>query len=143
MRNLNRSPLPESGANQTTRNSARILMLDDEESLRTLFSRICRKRGHVLTGVETLEEALQALSEQEFDLMLMDMNLIWLTGIQALEQIRAAGYQLPAIIFSCAVELEDLNSMKHLGVIGIMDKSHNNEALFELIDKQLEAKSSA
>jgi DNA-binding NtrC family response regulator len=117
---------------------AAILMVDDEESLRTLYARICKKRGHLLEGAENVEEALQLLSRQSFDVILMDMNLQWMNGIQALQMIRDAGFSTPAIVFSCLVGYEDLESMQPLGVVGVMDKSFNNDALFELINRQVD-----
>lgn len=122
-------------ASPLTGKSAKILMLDDEESLITLFTRICKKRGHILEGVETAEEAIKLLSEKEFDVILVDMNLIWMNGVQALEMIRSAGFSTPAIVFSCAVSADEIEALKPLGVVGIMDKNLNNQALFDLIDK--------
>ncbi len=122
----------------TTALAAKILMVDDEESLRTLYARICKKRGHYLVGAENVEEALQHLSQQSFDLILMDMNLQWMNGVQALQMIRDAGFSTPAIVFSCSVGYEDLESLQPMGVVGIMDKSFNNEALFELINRQVQ-----
>jgi len=117
--------------------SAQILMLDDEESLITLFARICKKRGHFLSGAADVEAALKSLAEKEFDVLLVDMNLIWMNGVQALQLIRRAGYSTPAIVFSCAVSAEEMEDLKPLGVIGIMDKNLNNQALFDLISTLL------
>ena len=119
---------PESGK------SARILMLDDEESLITLFTRICKKRGHVLEGAENVEDALELLSTKPFDVILVDMNLIWMNGVQALELVRKKGFSTPAIVFSCAVSAEEIEDLKPLGVVGILDKNLNNQALFDLIN---------
>jgi DNA-binding NtrC family response regulator len=120
--------------------SAQILMLDDEESLITLFTRICKKRGHFLSGAADVEAALKSLAEKEFDVLLVDMNLIWMNGVQALQIIRQAGYTTPAIVFSCAVSADEIEELKPLGVIGIMDKNLNNQALFDLITNLLKDK---
>ncbi|MDD4309157.1 MAG: PAS domain S-box protein [Candidatus Cloacimonetes bacterium] len=113
---------------------AEILMLDDEESLRTLMQRVCTRRGHRLTGAGTLEEAMQALAKQQFDVMLIDMHLFCMDGVQALEQIRAAGITTPAIVFSGSVSQQEKEALKPLGVLKIMEKNFNNLPLLQLIE---------
>ena len=112
-------------------------MIEDDESLRKLFVLICKKREYEVLAVEGSDEALEALSAQSFDVLLVDMKLINETGVDALEKIRSAGYTMPAVISSGAVNLPDAQTMQRLYVIGANDKSYNNDKLFELLDRSL------
>ena len=52
-----------------------ILMLDDEPAIRTLIGWSCEGRGHRFVGVSNTAEALDTLSADRFDVLLIDMNL--------------------------------------------------------------------
>ena len=60
---------------------ARILVADDEESLRQILVRGLGASGHEVTAVEDGVEALQALERGEFDLLLADIVMPRLDGI--------------------------------------------------------------
>ena len=120
--------------------SAEILMLDDEDSLRTLMQRVCTRRGHSFTGAANLEDALLALSQKKFDVLLVDMHLFCMDGVHALEQIRKAGITTPAIVFSGAINPEEREALKPLGVVKIVEKAISNLPLLQLIDDILAGK---
>jgi len=101
----------------------KVLMLDDEDDLRALFKRRFLKCGHHFVGVSDLEGALQALSEDDYDVLLLDENLVVITGAEALQSIRIAGYDLPAIAISGALNPDHEGALKDLGVERYMQKS--------------------
>ncbi len=120
-----------------TKTHAEIFMLDDDDSIRMLFQRSCKKRGHNFTGAATPEEALVILAGNTFDILLVDRNLIGLSGIEALQQIRAAGFTTPAMIFTGADTGEDEHTYKALGVLKVMEKSFDNLPVFQFIENYL------
>ncbi|PKN72431.1 MAG: hypothetical protein CVU50_07630 [Candidatus Cloacimonetes bacterium HGW-Cloacimonetes-3] len=119
---------------KASKRSANILMLDDEEGIRKLFERSCLKRGHNFTGVELLSDALLALAEKQFDVMMIDMHLVGMNGVQALKSIREAGINTPAIVFTGAIRAEDSEALKPLGVIKTVEKSFDNEPILIYIE---------
>lgn len=126
-----------SKAEPQTKSHAEIFMLDDDDSIRMLFQRSCKKRGHNFAGAATPEEALEILAGNSFDILLVDRNLIGLSGIEALQQIRAAGFTTPAIIFTGADTGEDKHTFKALGVLKVMEKSFDNLPVFQFIENYL------
>jgi PAS domain S-box-containing protein len=116
------------------KSAAKILMLDDEEGIRSLFERACGKRGHSFTGVALLSEALEALSQNQYDVLLVDMHLIGMDGINALTKIREAGISTPAIIFSGSVNLDESETVKSLGVIKAIEKSFDFLPVLQFIE---------
>lgn len=113
---------------------ARILMLDDEDGIRTLFERACKKRGHIFCGFSTLDEALASLSNAVYDVLLVDMNLIGMDGEHALRKIRESGVNTPAIILSGAIHPEMKEKLQSLGVVDTVEKSFDNQPLLQFIE---------
>ncbi|MDY0152423.1 MAG: PAS domain S-box protein [Candidatus Cloacimonas sp.] len=111
-----------------------ILMLDDEESIRILLQRACQKKGHHLTGCGTLEEALQVLSAKTFDMLLLDMHLSGINGIQALKKIRDGGFKIPVIVLTGAINPADADALACMGAIKTLEKSFDNQPLLNFIE---------
>jgi CheY-like chemotaxis protein len=82
----------ESGAvdDQSTEGQARdILVVDDEEALRRMLTRMLTQDGHTVVAVSTADEALARLGEQRFDLVLSDHGLgLGMNGLELAAVIR-------------------------------------------------------
>ncbi len=77
-----------------------ILVVDDERGIRDQLEEILRDEGFSVTTTGTGEEALAAVSREIFDLVLLDVWLPGMDGIEVLRQLRAAGHQLPIVLIS-------------------------------------------
>jgi two-component system nitrogen regulation response regulator NtrX len=77
-----------------------ILVVDDERGICDQLTGILRDEGFSVTAVATGEEALVAVSREIFDLVLLDVWLPGIDGIEALRQLRAAGHQIPVVLIS-------------------------------------------
>jgi DNA-binding response OmpR family regulator len=78
----------------------RVLVVEDEEPLRRVIVRNLAARGHEVTGASTAGEALAALSTDDFDLMLLDIDLPDRTGWDVIREIRAMGRDVPFVVVS-------------------------------------------
>jgi DNA-binding response OmpR family regulator len=79
--------------------SARILLVDDEESIQTLLSYPLRKDGYHVTSALDGREALQRFTEARFDLVILDLMLPKLDGVEVCRQLRARS-QVPIIMLT-------------------------------------------
>jgi two-component system nitrogen regulation response regulator NtrX len=77
-----------------------ILVVDDERGILDQLSGILRDEGFSVATVATGEEALASVSREIFDLVLLDVWLPGIDGIEALRQLRAAGHHLPVVLIS-------------------------------------------
>src|SRR5438094_10195279 len=68
----------------------KILIADDEESIRWVLERACAKDGHTVHAVASGREALAALRERAYDVALIDIKMPDLSGLDALTRARAA-----------------------------------------------------
>jgi two-component system nitrogen regulation response regulator NtrX len=77
-----------------------ILVVDDERGILDQLAGILRDEGFSVATAATGEEALATVSREIFDLVLLDVWLPGIDGIEALRQLRAAGHQLPVVLIS-------------------------------------------
>jgi DNA-binding response OmpR family regulator len=79
--------------------STRILLVDDEQSIQTLLSYPLRKDGYHVTSATDGHEALQRFSEARFDLVILDLMLPKLDGVEVCRQLRRRS-QVPIIMLT-------------------------------------------
>lgn len=80
---------------------AKILIVDDEGDLRTLFGLCFLRRGHSIVVASNGAEALRCLATHQPDLLVTDMNMPVMDGVALLRQVRADGHpDLPVIVLT-------------------------------------------
>jgi DNA-binding response OmpR family regulator len=79
--------------------SARILLVDDEQSIQTLLSYPLRKDGYHVTSAQNGSEALQRFTEARFDLVILDLMLPKLDGVEVCRRLRSRS-QVPIIMLT-------------------------------------------
>ena len=90
----------------------RILVADDEEGIRCLSSLILAGGGFDVNVSADGEQAWDALSHAQYDLLITDNDMPRLTGMKLIERIRQAGMQLPVILASGS--LPTASAIEHL-----------------------------
>jgi DNA-binding response OmpR family regulator len=79
--------------------SARILLVDDEQSVQTLLSYPLRKDGFHVTSASDGKEALERFSESRFDLVILDVMMPKLDGVEVCRSLRSNS-QVPIIMLT-------------------------------------------
>src|SRR5207244_7733843 len=79
--------------------SARILLVDDEHSVQTLLTYLLRKDGHEVVAAHDGREALDRFAQQRFDLVVLDIMLPVLDGIEVCRRLRSRS-QVPIIMLT-------------------------------------------
>jgi DNA-binding response OmpR family regulator len=82
-----------------TNGLARILLVDDEQSIQALLSYPLRKDGYHVTSAQDGSEALQRFSEARFDLVVLDVMLPKIDGVEVCRQLRSRS-QVPIIMLT-------------------------------------------
>jgi len=117
---------------------SRILVIDDEDVIRALVMEILETGGHEVTGAESAENALALLEDTEFDLVVSDVIMPGLSGLELLEAVRSRRASLPVVLVTGAGTYDTLSqalTTADLGVtpmpLGIIDKSSTAAAMLE------------
>ena len=77
-----------------------VLVVDDEESVRSMVAVLLQKEGYQVSTAQGGEEALDLLSEQTFDLLLSDIRMPRMDGLQLLDRVRALYPEITVIMMS-------------------------------------------
>ncbi|WP_243225413.1 response regulator transcription factor [Microbacterium sp. CIAB417] len=86
---------------------ASILIADDEARISGFIEKGLRSAGFATRLAATGPEALELALTDEFDLMVLDVNLPGFDGFHVLEQLRGSGSRMPVIMLTARVELHD------------------------------------
>jgi DNA-binding NtrC family response regulator len=87
-------------ANPVCTAGQRILVIDDEPAIRTGCARILRPEGHEVTCHEDPQAGLQAALSGDFDVVLLDLVMPDLGGLEILKQIEAAGVRSEVVVIT-------------------------------------------
>ena len=118
---------------ETPRPSLRILLAEDNLVNQRLASRLLEKMGHVVTIVDNGQTALRFLSERDFDLVAMDMQMPIMDGLEATEAIRAqekiSGRHMPIVAMTANAFAEDRLRCEFAGMDGYIAKPITAKAI--------------
>jgi DNA-binding NtrC family response regulator len=78
----------------------RVLVVDDQESMRTLLKDMLEVVGYDVTLAESGEQALAILGESRFDLVLSDLNMPGMDGTALLRTVKAKYVGVPVVIIT-------------------------------------------
>ncbi|WP_121937824.1 ATP-binding protein [Eilatimonas milleporae] len=121
----------------TARRKLRVLVADDNPINQNIIENLLGKLGHELVRVENGAEACQAVEQQDFDLVLMDVQMPVLGGIDATKWIRAMeGDKASIPIIACTADAfpEQIQRFHQAGMQQVVTKPINREELMNAID---------
>jgi PleD family two-component response regulator len=122
----------------------RLLVVDDIDDNRTLLNRRFSKRGCVVVEAESGFVALDLIAQQDFDLVLLDIMMPGLNGIDVLKQIRAShsADTLPVIMVTARAANTDVVEALELGANDYITKPVDFPIAFARAQTQLARKRS-
>ncbi|MBP0597456.1 response regulator [Herbaspirillum sp. LeCh32-8] len=106
--------------------AAHVLILEDDEGLLALASRVLKKHGHRVTAVGNADAARAAVAQERPDLLIVDYNLQALdTGLDFFRTLRAAGVDIPAIMVSGVSDEPRIIEALRAGVSDVLPKTND------------------
>ena len=116
----------------------KILVVDDEPSHRTMLRAVLTDEGYAVAEASDGTEAIQAVEKEAFDLILMDLRMTAMDGIEALTEIRKISPQVPVLIMTAYASVKTAVEALKAGAFDYLTKPLDIEELKILIDKALE-----
>lgn len=122
------------------RRQARILVIDDEDPVREILSKILRSKGYQVAVASDGEEGIERFKEEEFDLVFTDLGMPKISGWEVGKILKQLNPKIPiAMITGWGMEL-NREKMKENGIDLIVSKPFNFEQVIELVSEAIELK---
>ena len=118
--------------------SLRILIIDDEPHLPHQFARYLKKHGYDVETVADGEAGLQVLQKDSIDLVLLDLRLPKMSGLQVLEQLRSFEQELPVVMLTAYGDVESAVAAMKLGASDYLLKGFDLDELLLVVRRSLE-----
>ena len=116
----------------------RVLIVDDEEVLRDVLQTLLAREGFDILLASSGEECLSKLDTEEIDLIILDIMLPGISGIDTLRSIRLSNPSLPVIIITAFSSIDGaIEAMKH-GAFHYIPKPFKNDEVVITVNKALE-----
>ena len=115
--------------------SLQVLVVDDEPAIRQVVSAQLRKAGHSVEQAGDGEAAMERLAKGDLDIVLCDIKLPGLSGIEVLRQARATGIDTAFIMMTAFASVDTAIEAIKAGAADYMIKPLNNEELLHRLTK--------
>jgi len=117
-----------------------ILVVDDEKNIRTTLSTFLSSLNFKVDMASNGEEALIKLKEKEYNLVLLDIKMHGLTGMQVLKEMRNSGIKTSTIMMTAYGTIENAVESMKLGAVDFISKPFTLEVLklvlTDVLDRQ-------
>ena len=117
---------------------SRILVIDDEDVIRMLVVEILESAGYDVMSAESAERALTLLEKADFDLVVSDVVMPGLSGLELLEAVRARRASLPVVLVTGAGTYDTLSQALTRGAAGLVTKPFAHHELQSAVADALE-----
>ncbi|HNQ74329.1 MAG TPA: sigma-54 dependent transcriptional regulator [Verrucomicrobiota bacterium] len=119
----------------------RILILDDEASIRSTLAVMLRGLEHEVVGVADAAAALRELERAQFDLCFLDLKLEGENGLEVLPRLRRSNANLDVVVFTAYASIDNAVEAMRRGAKDYIAKPFTPEQIRQLLRKIGEARS--
>lgn len=114
---------------------AKILVVDDEPDMRLAIRNVLRLRGHSVAEAQDGPSALASLEGEKPDLVLLDIRLPGMDGIEVLERIRKFSRSLPVVMITGYGHIQSAVDVMKLGANEYLQKPFENSQLVDTVKR--------
>ena len=115
----------------------KILIDDDDNSLRKVLLFKLRQKGFDVVGVEDGQKAREEIQKNKYDLLLSDIRMPKIDGIELLEKSKQIDPQLKTILLTAHASVPQAVAAVKLGAFDYITKPFEDDILFITIEKAL------
>ena len=127
----------------TIRKPARLLLVDDDPGLLKLLGMRLISEGYSVVTAESGPEALRVLGREKVDLVISDLRMDEMDGLQLFSEIQKGHPGMPVIILTAHGSIPDAVAATQQGGFSFLTKPVDKDALYKAIDEALEQRSPA
>jgi two-component system nitrogen regulation response regulator GlnG len=120
--------------------ASRVLVADDEPSIRFVLREALEGAGHDVVDVDSGDAALEALASDEFALAFLDIRMPGLTGLELLDRVRTLGCDTAVVVITAQNSLENAVEAMKRGALDYLVKPFRLAEITALTEKALRAR---
>jgi excisionase family DNA binding protein len=113
---------------------ANILVVDDEEIIRSLFKKTLERLGHKVVAAETGLKGLELVKQQDFALVFLDLKMPGMDGAELFRQIKTIRPQLPVIIITGYPDSDVMARALAQAPFGLMNKPFDESDIITAVN---------
>ena len=114
-----------------------ILVVDDEKSQREILEMILSGEGYDVTTASSGEAALKFVEDRHFDLVLTDLKMTGMSGIDLLKELVSRDKSVMVILLTAHGTVDSAFEAKDLGAFAYLQKPYDREKLLETVSRSL------
>jgi len=118
----------------------RILIVDDEKSMCQFLSIMLRKEGYQITAVNSGKKALEAIVSTRFDVVLTDIRMTGMDGIEVLREIKKIDPTIPVVIMTAYASQKTAIEAVNQGAFHYLIKHAKNDEIKMVVRNALDMK---
>jgi len=119
---------------------SKILVIDDEESIRFTFKAFLSKEGHDVLTVEGYKAAMEVISSTDLDFIITDIILGPQSGVDILREVKDRGMNCPVLMITGEPNIKSATDAVRLGAFDYLYKPVRKETLLRVSDRALNHK---
>jgi len=113
---------------------ANILVVDDEETIRSLFKKTLEELGHKVVAAETGLKGLELLKQRDFAMVFLDLKMPGMDGAEFFRQIKTTKPQLPVIIITGYPDSDIMSRALAQAPFGLMNKPFDESDIITAVN---------
>ncbi len=117
---------------------ARILVVDDQEMMRDSLAATLAREGHEVVAAGDGTAAMARLSQSRFDLLITDLKMPKMTGIELLSEARKLRAEMPVVLMTAFASVQTAVEAMKLGAYDYIQKPFDGEEIKLLVERTLE-----
>ena len=130
--------MPEASAERALTSKGKVLIIDDEDAILESLETLLELEQYEVATASTGGAGLDALDAKTFDLVLLDLMLPDISGLDVLKEVRSRDQETPIVMLTAYGSIETAVSAIKLGATDFCTKPWNNEKLVLEIDRTIE-----
>ena len=116
---------------------AKILVIDDEQSIRELLDTLLRRKGYDVVLAESGQKGLELFRRERPEVIVLDLKMPGMDGLTVLQQVRNLDPRKPVIVLTGAGTAEEEQQVRALGVTEFVEKGFSLHLLGDALKRIL------